>query len=179
MRLLPALVQPVSAVLSECGLYRYRLDRPDLDRLGYPTSRSGRVVFVMLNPSTADAELDDPTIRRCLGFARDWGYRSLTVVNVFALRSTDPRALVDHPDPVGPDNDRYVREAVEGASEVVAAWGASYPRALGDDVARVAELLPAWTSCLGLTKSYEPRHPLYVRREQQPVPLRGPRAVSK
>lgn len=86
----------VGADISACGAYRYRLDR-----LGALLGR-GAVNFVMLNPSTADAEQDDPTIRRCLGYAFRWGFARLIVTNLYALRSTDPRALWEHPDPIGP-----------------------------------------------------------------------------
>lgn len=89
-----------TAGISECGTYRYWLCRewsPGLDSL----------VWLMLNPSTADATQDDPTIRRCMGFARRWGYGGITVVNLYAYRATNPRDLLTAADPVGPENDRY------------------------------------------------------------------------
>ncbi len=93
-----------SAVLSECARYRYRLDRAwERDDHGL-----GTVTWVMLNPSTADADVDDPTIRRCIGFSKAWGYNALTVVNLFAWRATSPRDLCAVEDPVGPDNEAHL-----------------------------------------------------------------------
>jgi hypothetical protein len=114
-----------SAVVSDDGLYRYRLDR-DLGQAG------GRVPFIMLNPSTADATSDDPTIRRCIGFAERFE-RNLVVVNLYAFRATHPVALTTtHAagwvDIVGPDNDRYLLEAAGECNLLVAAWGAREPR---------------------------------------------------
>lgn len=89
--------------------YRYRLTRTWDQCL---VCNRPPAVFVMLNPSTADASLDDPTIRRCVGFAKAWGCPGLTVVNLYALRSADPKALWSHPDPVGPDNNRWISEVL-------------------------------------------------------------------
>src|SRR3954471_10304152 len=105
------------AHLSSDGVYRYTLSRLwDTDPV------SPEMVWVMLNPSTADAAVDDPTIRRCIGFARLWGYAGIRVVNLFALRAADPKALLAHQDPVGPDNDHWLR-AVTGERFTMAAWG--------------------------------------------------------
>ena len=109
-----------TAVFSTDDDYRYRLGR--LWNADKPI-----VAFVMLNPSTADATTDDPTIRRCLNYAEDWGYGTLLVGNLFALRSTDPSRLHDHPEPVGPDNDEHLWEICEAAERVIAAWGCSRP----------------------------------------------------
>jgi len=129
--------------------------------------------------ATADAFTADPTVRRCLGFARAWGAGGLTVLNVFALRSTDPRALDRHPDPVGPANDAVIRRHLAGAmaGRIVAAWGADKAvRATGRDAALCA-LVRATTgqvlACLGVTKGGAPRHPLYVRGDVQPGPWSG------
>lgn len=143
----------MTAVISSCGAYRYRLDR---EWLG-----DGRAVWVMLNPSTADATLDDPTIRRCIGFSKAWGLGALTVVNVFALRATDPKTLVGHVDPVGPANDLYIEAALDGADIVIAAWGQSWPRQHRERVAKVGAMLNGRAHHLGLTKSGQPTHPLY------------------
>ena len=105
------------ATFSADRRYRYRLWR-EWDR-----SRAV-VAFVMLNPSTADASRDDPTIRRCIGFARAWGFGGVEVANLFALRATDPRHLRGVPDPVGPRNARSLKLALAHASLVVVAWGA-------------------------------------------------------
>jgi hypothetical protein len=144
------------ATISDCGIYRYKLWRT-WDGTLPP------VTFVMLNPSTADHERDDPTIRRCLDFARRWGCGSLRVVNLFALRSPDPAALRTAADAVGPENDGTILEAC-GAGLTVAAWGA-HPFAVRR-VRRVLELLNgagARLRCLGVTKEGHPRHPLYVK----------------
>src|SRR5438128_11131670 len=105
------------ATFSRDRRYRYRLWRR------WDRSRAV-VAFVMLSPSTADAMHDDPTIRRCVGFARAWGCGGVDVVNLFALRATDPRALRKAADPIGPANERHLRRAVRAAGLVVLAWGA-------------------------------------------------------
>lgn len=155
-----------SAWFSGCGTYRYRLGR----RWGLAVDTP--VTFVMLNPSTADAREDDPTIRRCIGFARSWGFGRLVVVNLYALRSTDPRGLWRHADPVGPDNDEHLADAAFVAASqdapLVAAWGAN---ARPDRVAEVLALphMDRLTA-LGTTKSGAPRHPLYLRADAAPEP---------
>lgn len=152
------------AVFDPTGRYRYLLRR---------TWGSGpRVAFVMLNPNAADALVDDPTIRRCVGFARRWGFRSVEVVNLFAYRARDPRELGRAADPVGPDNDRHVRDAIRRAELVVCAWGAT--RVARRRAAAVHDLLEGRTvRCLGRTRSGAPRHPLYLRRDQLLIRFSG------
>ena len=104
------------AVFSECGRYRYRLDRQWL--IG-----SGRCAFFMLNPSTADDTQDDPTVRRCIRYATDWGYQSLVVLNVFGLRATDPMELRRADDPAGTGNAAVCREVLGSVDRVIVAWG--------------------------------------------------------
>jgi hypothetical protein len=128
------------------------------------------VLFVMLNPSTADASRDDPTIRRCVGFAKAWGFGALSVANLFALRSTDPSVLLSAQDPVGPDNDAMILELARKASLVVAAWGAH--KVAARRAAAVQSLLPK-AVCLGLTSSGQPRHPLYAPGNAQPLAFLG------
>jgi hypothetical protein len=161
----------MSAVISDCGLYRYRLDRswPEPMIAGKP----GYVAWVMLNPSTADDVLDDKTIRRCMGFTKAWGYSALSVVNLFALRSRNPKALVLARDPLGPDNDRHLTEVVHGAEMVVCAWGGSYPRALRtyvDETAAGIVLVARRVVTLGRTGGGNPCHPLYVKGTTELVP---------
>jgi len=153
-----------SAILSPCGLYRYSLSRVWDERLPL-------VCWVMLNPSTADADRDDPTIRRCVGFARDWGAGGIVVTNLFAFRATDPRELFRAKGPVGPDNDRHIAES-SGGRRTLAAWGA-HGGYLGRDleVLRLLGALGCRVECLGLTKKGLPRHPLYVSGQAQPAPL--------
>ena len=115
----------------------------------------------MLNPSTADGSQNDPTIRRCIRFAESWGFGAIAVANLFALRSTIPSVLLSAADPVGPANNSVIEELAEGASIVVAAWGAhpvAKPRA------EVVLNLVRRPLCLGLTMFGQPRHPLYVSR---------------
>jgi hypothetical protein len=165
----------MSAVISACGLYRYALQRPFPLR---PVERvdAGRLLWVMLNPSTADAEADDPTVRRCRGYSEAWGYRGFfTVVNLYALRATDPRRLRDAEDPVGPDNDRHVRWAAHLADVIVLAWG----RDVGPQPGRVAEVLELLRPysrklrALGYAKSGQPRHPLMMASGVAPIDWRA------
>jgi hypothetical protein len=160
-----------TARLSPCALYRYELTRAWDD--GVLFASRGELVVVMLNPSTADAERDDPTIRRVVGFAKRDGFSSLRVLNLFALRSTNPNALV-HEAAVGPDNDQALRDALAAAVArdvpVLAAWGAS-PWTVAR-VPHVLALVPGVTwVCLGRTKDGAPRHPLYVAGDQPLVPF--------
>jgi len=125
------------------------------------------VLFIGLNPSTADAAVDDPTIRRCIGFAKAWGFGGLYMANLFAFRSTDPRGLLSASDPVGPENDAILLKLTKMASLVVAAWGnhgafmdrASHVRALCGEL-----------SVLKLNHSGQPAHPLYLKKDVKPTP---------
>lgn len=149
-----------SAIISDCGAYRYRLERtwdPELPR----------VAFLMLNPSTADAEADDPTIRRCIGFAKSWGFGGLIVGNLFALRSTDPKALYSHPDPIGPENNGHLRTISVDAETIVCAWGAHGAfRDRGREVAKMLDFCNL--AALKVTKEGHPGHPLYIAADVQP-----------
>lgn len=144
--------------------YRYTLER-----VLNPLHPEPTVLFVMLNPSTADEREDDPTIRRCIGFARSWGAGRLRVVNLFAARATDPREMKAMDDPVGPGNDQWIAHEIANAETVVAAWGTH--GAYRDRAADVMAMLPGvdW-QCLGTTKDGHPRHPLYVAAN---TPLRA------
>lgn len=150
-------VMSSKAWISPDRQYRYCLTRIWDSKL--PT-----VTFVMLNPSTADEVNDDPTIRRCMGFARAEGFGALEVMNLYAFRATDPRVLFMADDPVGPQNDEWLRRAANN-SMMLAAWGT---KAKPD---RVREFLmgPAMGHeiyCLGKTKHGAPRHPLYLPAKQ-------------
>ena len=149
----------MSATISECGRYRYDLHRS----LGSVLRGYKPMFFVMLNPSTADASLDDPTIRRCKAFAKREGATHLVVLNLFALRSTDPSGLaIDH-DPIGPNNDAFLEKFLRPGSDWnVAAWG-SHPFA--KNRAREIQLRYGPFKCLGMTKDGSPRHPLYVKAD--------------
>lgn len=156
----------MSAIISDCGLYRYNLSRNW--GTGY-----GTALFIMLNPSTADAENDDPTIRRCIGFARRLGYAGLEVVNLFAFRATNPAMMKASTDPVGPDNRKHVIEAAERAGVIIAAWGAN-GKQNGQDDEVLGWLSNKPVSALGLTKDGIPRHPLYLRSDSELVLLKDP-----
>lgn len=143
-----------SAILSKCGLYRYRLDR----RWGEgPTC-----AFIMLNPSTADADVDDPTIRRCTGFAKREGCGALMVGNLFAFRATKPEDMADSDDPCGPENRHFLGNMIERCNgPLIAAWGAHWMAQSGLASTDFGGRL----LCLGTTKEGHPRHPLYVRSD--------------
>lgn len=156
--------QTMTAVMSGCGQYRYLLAR-DGDLL----ATRGPAVFVLLNPSTADARQDDPTIRRCRSFARVWGCAGIRVLNLYALRSTDPRALWKHADPIGPHNDSWLAQTARTANEIVCAWGVNAPVARVEVVVGMLVAHGARLKCLGTTKGGAPRHPLYVPASQELV----------
>lgn len=156
----------MSAVFSDCGRYRYVLGREW--RPGLPL-----LTVIMLNPSTADAELDDPTIRRCRGFATREGFGGMLVLNLYGLRATDPRELwrVPNSAAVGPENDeyldRYLHAAARSRQPVLAAWGAhARPHRVEHVVRRVGARDVMWR-CLGVTKSGAPKHPLYLPKDAE------------
>jgi hypothetical protein len=123
-------------------------------------------VFVMLNPSTAGADQDDPTVRRIVRFARDWGKGGVAVVNLFALCSTNPERLRTHRDPVGRYNPVFVRQAVKQADLVVAAWGGGGVLGNhGEDMARSLREAGVALKALTFTSTGQPGHPLYVRAD--------------
>lgn len=156
-----------SATFSIDRTYRYELTRV----WGEEGASAPRLVnFVMLNPSTADAFVLDPTNRRCVGFARDWGFDGFVTTNVFALRSTDPAGLRTVDDPVGSDNDTAIVRVATAADLVVAAWGVH--ATLGGREAAVVDLLAAAgveLHALRVTKQGHPGHPLYVPAAAEPV----------
>jgi hypothetical protein len=158
----PTKIRPAGgAVFDSSRLYRYALWRR-WNVFG------PRLAFVMLNPSTADAVRDDPTIRRCLAFARSWGFGSLEIVNLFAYRAVQPAELEKASDPVGPENDAYLLEAARRARLLVAGWG-NHGALHGRDKA-VMRLLDNDLYCLGTTQLGQPRHPLYVSASAAPEP---------
>lgn len=149
-----------SAKFSDCLGYRY-----SLQRVWSPNQR--RVLIIGLNPSTADHQQDDPTIRRCIKFAQEWGYGELYMGNLFAYRSTDPAMLKVVEDPVGPANDEWLARLAERSDLVVAAWGNE--GAYLNRSSQVREMLGPM-SVLKLNQSGEPAHPLYLRANLQPKP---------
>jgi hypothetical protein len=150
----------MSAVFSPCARYRYRLER-SIDRLG-PVA-----AVIMINPSTADAEADDATVRRVVGFAAKFGWSRVIVGNLFAFRATDVRVLGVVDDPVGPDNFGHLGRIVDDTDLVLVAWGslAKLPPSLRGQwrtfhAAAVVRGLPL--HCLGVTSDGHPRHPLML-----------------
>lgn len=148
------------ATFDPTGLYRYLLWR-EWDR------SAPKVGFVMLNPSQADAVADDPTIRRCVGFARLWGYGAVEIVNLFAYRTPHPKLLSQVRDPVGMENDDYLRSLSQRVDRIVIAWG-NWGSLQRRDRA-VLQLLTSSTPlyCFGYTKQQQPRHPLYLRSGEE------------
>lgn len=169
------------AQISGCEQYRYLLWREwrgsgqhwrswgGKDGAGSELEEPKSCLFVMLNPSTADGEQDDPTIRRCVGFAKRLGYDRLEVVNLFALRATDPAVVLEMTgtrDPIGPRNQEVIANAAFDAGVIICAWGV-HGKHIGQD-----ETVKGWLGdrelyALGLTKDGSPRHPLYVRADAE------------
>lgn len=149
------------AEFSDCKNYRYELWRI--------WSKSSPAVFLMLNPSTADEVNNDPTVERCERRARSMGFGGLVVINIFALRSTDPSALYKHPDPVGPKNDEAILKRVCGAGIVVCAWGGhGHLIGRGQEVLSLIRRAGVVPHYLKLNKDGTPKHPLYVGYDVAP-----------
>ncbi len=152
------------ATFSHCGRYRYRLWR-----LWNPDKPAA--LFILLNPSTADETRNDPTVERCQRRAISLGYGGVRIANIFALRSTDPRALYESSDPIGPDNDTAILDAARDAGIIVCGWGvhgALFGRgnAVRDRIRRAG--LKAFF--LGINQDGSPKHPLYVAYNSEPTP---------
>ncbi len=150
------------AKFSKCGMYRYSLWRR------WVSHDDTRVLFIMLNPSTADETENDPTITRCIGYAQSWGFGELVVCNLFAYRSTDPKHIKYATDPVGADNNALIIEQVMVADLIVCAWGSR-----GSHLGRSEEVMKLIKGYephyLKMTKSGEPSHPLYLKKVLTPL----------
>jgi hypothetical protein len=169
------------AQFSPCGSYRWMLERR-WDQL------RPRLLFIGLNPSRADAERDDPTLRRLIGFARAWGFGSLEVVNLFGRCSASPAVLRRCSDPIGPENDHWLKQGLarlqpKAGDALWLGWGnggvwRQREQQVLELLAQEAPLdLPLWT--IGLTASGQPRHPLYAPAAAQPLPLQHPGAALR
>lgn len=169
------------AELSVDRLYRYVLYR-SLDGAAWDAERSSEgklrhsVLFVMLNPSIADERTDDPTVLKCMKFGRRMGMDRLVIVNLFAFRSTDPKALKAQPegfDVIGPDNNRVIMEQAKHASKIVCAWGnhGSYLVRSTAVKGLIAGSTPETPTYFKVTNSNEPAHPLYQRDDAPLLPL--------
>ena len=153
-----------TAIFSPCRTWRYTLERW--------WAEGQYVNFLMLNPSTADEVQPDRTVTRCIDFARAWSYAGLVVTNIFALRSTDPEALLHHSDPVGPDNDVRILRTALSAGLVIAAWGTwGKVDRRGEQVAAILKGNGIKFHCLGKTKDGYPKHPLYLKATTKPQPF--------
>lgn len=152
-----------SAIFSQDRVYRYVLWR----KWGH----EGYAMFIGLNPSTADETIDDPTIRRCVAFAKAWGYGALCMTNLFAFRATDPKVMVRAADPVGPENDERLLAVANGAGVRIAAWGTNPAKGALARRCRdtaVKSIMPA-LHVLKLTKDGHPAHPLYLPKTCVPI----------
>jgi hypothetical protein len=129
------------------------------------------VVFIALNPSTANHQQDDPTIRRCVGFAKNWGFQSMAIVNLFAYRATLPKDLKSAVNPIGPRNNYWLRKMIEPADLAIACWGNH-----GSFLARDETVLKLFSGlhCIVQNKSLHPAHPLYLKAGLAPIPLQQP-----
>jgi hypothetical protein len=157
-----------TAVFSPDGVYRYVLTRR------WAEDAPSSVLWIMLNPSTATAEKNDPTIKRCIDFTAREGYAALTVVNVFAYRATNPKELMRVADPIGPDNRAHIVHQLADARHglIIGAWGGNGPairlpiKAMADDAGRTI-------MCFGVTASAQPVHPLYQSGDTPLVEWKG------
>ncbi|ADE12189.1 DUF1643 domain-containing protein [Sideroxydans lithotrophicus] len=163
-----SLFDQTGAVFSPCKKYRYLLWRDwDVTKLV--------LTFVMLNPSTADEVTNDPTVEHCQRRAVSGGFGRLQVVNIFALRSTDPQALYSSDDPAGPDNDATILEAVKACGVVICAWGThGNLNGRGADVLKLLRGAGIQPHYLVLNKDGTPKHPLYVGYDVNPTPWEHP-----
>lgn len=149
-----------SATISVCEKYRY-----DLFRIWDMTT--DHVTFIGLNPSTADEETDDPTIRRCIAYAKSWGYGGIRMVNLFAYRATEPKDMMGADDPIGSQNDNLLKGArTHPRSLIIAAWG-NHGSFQGRDIA--VRKIVGGLHYLKLNKSGQPAHPLYLRADLKPT----------
>ena len=150
------------AIYSDCERYRYALTR-------VWKFEASRLVFVMLNPSTATEVQNDPTVERCERRARTLGFGSLQVTNIFAWRDTDPKKMRTAKDPIGPDNDKTIMEACSWGDQIIGAWG-THGAHLGRGV-QVKQILRSSDKPvfhLGISKGGHPKHPLYIAYSQKP-----------
>ena len=157
------LLSKSTAIYSDCEKYRYALTRVwDED--------AKRVLFIMLNPSSATEVQNDPTVERCERRARALGLGAFRVTNIFAWRDTDPRNMRAASDPTGPANDAAILDGVDWADTIVAAWGTHGAHlGRGGTVTALLRHSGCALQCLGLTKDGHPKHPLYISYSQQPM----------
>ena len=149
------------ANISKDKIYRYTLSRTW-------DSTKPTVLFIGLNPSIADENIDDPTITRCINFAKDWGYGTLLMANLFAFRSTYPKEIYLIDDPIGKDNDHYILECVKQSDLIIACWGNNGTYMDREKI--IKELVPN-LYCLQKNKNGTPHHPLRLSGDINPIPF--------
>lgn len=160
-----------TCVFSPCRTYRYRLDHV------FDASLPA-VAFVMLNPSTADEQQLDPTLRRCVGFARAWGYGAIRIGNLFAIRATDPRDMKRAEDPVGPDNDAHLERIVDESAIAICAWGQHGKHRHRDALVRSLLAPRIDLAAIAFANDGTPKHPLYLPGDLTPVAYRPRRTAA-
>lgn len=150
------------ATFSSCRKYRY-----DLIRTWDPNKKT--VSFVCLNPSTADERENDPTVRRCITYAKDWGFGTFHMLNLFAFRATERKDMKAYPEPIGSENDKYILNIANESSLIICAWGADGNHLSRDkEVVRILHKFDL--KCLAVTKDGHPGHPLYLKKDLVPIP---------
>lgn len=153
------------ALISDCGKYRYSLYR-------FWDNTKKACMFIMLNPSTADDKEDDPTIQKCIRFAKSLGYGSLYVTNLFAYRATDKSVIKKVTNPIGIDNDKYILELAKKADKIIGAWGNSGKYLnRSNHVKKLLKDNSFKLFCLHITKKGEPSHPLYLKNNLKLIQL--------
>ncbi|MEQ8636865.1 DUF1643 domain-containing protein [Gimesia maris] len=156
-----------TAIFSPCEKYRYILTRrfdPDNDKV---------CNFIMLNPSTATAEKNDPTVARCCKYAQQWGYGALIVTNIFAYRSTSRKKMKLFVRPTGPENEEYIEAAALKSNLIVCAWGTDGAFMNRGPIVHSEITMFEETHCLEVTKHGHPKHPLYCKGDLKPIPYVG------
>jgi len=162
------------AIFSPDEVHRYTLWRRLADNLA-TNPDAPPILFVLLNPSTATHEVSDPTVTRCINYAKLWGHGRITVVNIFAVRETDPRNMKAASDPIGPENDRYIRQEAEAVASakggrIICAWGAHGEfLGRGRQMTELLQGIDIPLHCLALTKAGHPKHPLYLKASLKPM----------
>lgn len=151
------------AKFSPCRKYRYTLWR-------VWDEEKPMIAFLALNPSAADEEKNDPTVQRCINYAKKWGYGGMYMLNIFAFRATDPKVMKAEEDPVGEENDKFILETIEKVDRLICAWG-NHGQHMdrSDDIEILLHGLKL--ECLGVNKSGEPKHPLYLKADLEPEPF--------
>jgi len=156
-------IEDNGATFSDCRKWRY-----DLWRIWDPSLQ--RVAFIGLNPSTADETKNDPTVKRCINYAKKWGYGGMHMLNIFGYRATDPKDMKAFSEPIGPDNSSAICTIARECELVICCWGTH-----GGYLGRGREVLYMLNNfmdvhCLAVTKDGYPNHPLYLKSELNPIP---------